>query len=98
MSVGAVRVRLAQQRNNNTSHPRHDSFAPLVPFAPLVCPPERGAAVQILVLNVWARQTGSKIVTRSEAARLGLACACLPHAVFAKALHDLTLTRLDWKA
>ena len=94
MSASAVRARLVQQENSSISRPRHNILAP--PFS-LVPPPERGVAVEIMVLKFWARRTRSRVVAggRSCTIAFGMRMPALRPSLFAKALHDATLTRLD---
>ena len=69
MSVSAVRARLAQQENSSISRPRHNILAP--PFS-LVSPPERGGAVEIMVLKFWARRTRSRVVAGGRSCTIAL--------------------------
>ena len=76
MSVSAVRARLAQQGNSSISRPRHNILAP--PFS-LVPPPERGGAVEIMVLKFWARRTRSRVVAGGRSCTIGLGmCMRMP--------------------
>ena len=78
MYIGAVRERLAQQGNGSTSRSCHNIFGPLFSFPRLVCPLERGGAVQIMELKNFGH--AGRVLGSSQvgAARLGSACACLP--------------------
>ena len=83
-----MRARLAQQGNSSSGRPHHNILASLFSVVP---PPERGGAVEIMVLKFGhvGRVPGSLQEVRAAQLGLACACACLP-SLFAKALHDTT--------